>query len=149
MEGAMRSPCAAVMVLALLPGIGLADERSAIEDAVDRASYSLGHQIGSDLDTETAEIDPDALLRGLRDALGGVDPSVPPEEMQALLLSLKREIQNKQRAQKQQRAETYRAEGEAFLATNAERASTTGAPRSTAPRSTTRASGGTSRRRST
>jgi FKBP-type peptidyl-prolyl cis-trans isomerase FklB len=42
--------------------------------------------------------------------------------MQALLLSLKREIQNKQRAQKQQRAETYRAEGEAFLATNAERA---------------------------
>jgi FKBP-type peptidyl-prolyl cis-trans isomerase FklB len=121
MEGVMRSRCAAVLVLSLLPGIGLADETAEIEDAVDRASYSLGFQIGGDLDAGAAEVDPDALLRGLRDALSEMDPAMPPEEMQAILLSLKREIQSARRAQMQQRAEQYRAEGEAFLAANAER----------------------------
>jgi FKBP-type peptidyl-prolyl cis-trans isomerase FklB len=118
----MRSPRAAVLVLALLPGIGLADEKTQIEGAVDRASYSLGHQIGGDLDLEAAQIDADALLRGLRDGLGGAAPSLPPEEMQAILVGLKRKIETTQQAQKRQRAEKYRAEGEAFLAANAQQA---------------------------
>jgi FKBP-type peptidyl-prolyl cis-trans isomerase FklB len=122
MESEMRSVCAVVLLLALLPGIGLAEEKAEIEDATDRASYSLGHQIGGDLELETAEIDADALRAGLRDALDAADPSIPPEEMKSILLDLKRKIQTSQRARKRQRAETYRAEGEAFLAANADRA---------------------------
>jgi FKBP-type peptidyl-prolyl cis-trans isomerase FklB len=105
----------------LLPAISLADEKPAIEDAADRASYSLGYQIGGDLERQGAQIDADALLRGLRDALGGTTPSIPPEEMSAILVGLKRKIEITQRQQKQQMAEKYRAEGEEFLAANAEK----------------------------
>jgi FKBP-type peptidyl-prolyl cis-trans isomerase FklB len=117
----MRSRCAAVLVVVLLPGISLADEKPEIKDAADRASYSLGYQIGSDLERQAAEIDADALLRGLRDALGGTAPSIPPEEMNALLVGLKGKIETTQRQQNQQMAEKYRAEGEEFLAANAEK----------------------------
>jgi FKBP-type peptidyl-prolyl cis-trans isomerase FklB len=116
----MRSGCAAVLVLALLPGISLADEKPEIKDAAGRASYSLGYQIGGDLERQAAEIDADALLRGLRDALSETPPSIPPEEMQGILVGLKRKIETTQREQKQQMAEKYRAEGEEFLAANAE-----------------------------
>jgi FKBP-type peptidyl-prolyl cis-trans isomerase FklB len=108
-------------MVALLPGIVLADEKPEIKDAAGRASYSLGYQIGGDLERQAAEIDADALLRGLRDALGGTAPSIPPEEMSAILVGLKRKIEITQRQQKQQMAEKYRAEGEEFLAANAEK----------------------------
>jgi FKBP-type peptidyl-prolyl cis-trans isomerase FklB len=107
-------------MVALLPGIGLADEKPEIKDAADQASYSLGYQIGGDLEREAAEIDADALLRGLRDALETA-PSIPPEEMEALLVGLKRKIETTQREQGRQMAEKHRAEGEEFLAANAEK----------------------------
>jgi FKBP-type peptidyl-prolyl cis-trans isomerase FklB len=106
----MRSRCAAVLVVLLLPGISLADEKPEFKDAADRASYSLGYQIGGDLEREGAEIDAEALLRGLRDALGGTAPSIPPEQMNAILVGLKRKIETAQRQQKQQMAEKYRAD---------------------------------------
>ena len=117
----MRFRCAAELVVVLVPGISLAEEKPEIKDAADRASYSLGYQIGGDLERQAAEIDADALLRGLRDALGGTAPSIPPEEMSAILVGLKRKIEITQRQQKQQMAEKYRAEGEEFLAANAEK----------------------------
>jgi FKBP-type peptidyl-prolyl cis-trans isomerase FklB len=117
----MRSRFAALLVLMLLPGISLADDKPELEDAGDRASYSLGHQIGSDLERQGAEIDADALLQGLRDALGELPPSIPPEEMEAILVGLKRKIETAQREERPQMAERYRAEGEEFLAANAEK----------------------------
>jgi len=117
----MRSRCAAVLVSMLLPGISLADEKPELKDSADRASYSLGYQIGGDLERQDAEVDADALLRGLRDALGGTAPSIPPEEMNAVLVGMKRKIEAAQRQQKQQMAAKYRTEGEEFLAANAEK----------------------------
>ena len=116
----MRSRCAAVLVVLLLPVTCLADETPQIVDAADRTSYSLGYQIGGDLERQATEIEADALLRGLGDALGGTAPSIPPEEMHAILVGLKQKIETTQREQKRQMAEKYRAEGEAFLAANAE-----------------------------
>jgi len=117
-----------VLVLLLLPALGLAEKRPAIEDATDRASYSLGYQIGGDLEREGAEVDAEALLRGLRDALAGKEPSIPAERMNALLVGLKRNIQTTQRQQKRQLAQKYRAEGEEFLAENAKKEGVTTLP---------------------
>jgi FKBP-type peptidyl-prolyl cis-trans isomerase FklB len=107
--------------LFLLPGISLADEKPEIKDAADRAGYSLGYQIGGDLVRQKAEIEADALLRGLRDALGGTAPSIPPDEMNAILLNLKRKIETRAREEKLRMAEKHREEGESFLAANAEK----------------------------
>jgi FKBP-type peptidyl-prolyl cis-trans isomerase FklB len=117
----MRSRFAAVLALVLLPGLGSADEKPQIEGPADRAGYSLGYQIGSDLDREAAEIDAQALLQGLRDGLQGTTPSIPAEEMNALLVDLKKRIEASERDDGERKAERYREEGREFLAANAER----------------------------
>jgi FKBP-type peptidyl-prolyl cis-trans isomerase FklB len=61
------------------------------------------------------------MLRGLRDALGGTDPSIPEEEMNALLVGLKKRIEASEKKGWRGDAEQYRAEGSEFLAANATR----------------------------
>jgi FKBP-type peptidyl-prolyl cis-trans isomerase FklB len=117
----MRSATAAIVAVVLLTGGGSADEGPEIEGAADRASYSLGYQMGGDLRRDGTEIDADALLQGLRDAQGGTDPSIPPEQMNAILLELKQRIEALEQGQRPQTAEKRRDEGRQFLATNAKK----------------------------
>jgi len=124
----MRSRCAAVLAVVSIPGICLADAKPEIDGPAGRVGYSLGHQIGSDLKRQTLEIDADAMLRGLRDALGGADPSIPEEEMNALLVGLKKRIGASEEKGRRGDAERYRAEGSEFLAANATRESVVSLP---------------------
>lgn len=124
----MRSRCAAVLAAVSIPGICLADAKPEIDGPAGRVGYSLGHQIGSDLKRQTLEIDADAMLRGLRDALGGTDPSIPEEEMNALLVGLKKRIGASEEKGRRGDAERFRAEGSEFLAANATRESVVSLP---------------------
>jgi hypothetical protein len=63
-----------------------------------RASYSLGHQIGSDLRGQGELLDRGALVRGLRQGLAGDEPELSRDEMRGVLVALKRDIQARQRA---------------------------------------------------
>jgi FKBP-type peptidyl-prolyl cis-trans isomerase FklB len=108
-----------VLAVVLLPGICSADEKPEIEGRADRAGYSLGFQIGGDLEREGKEIDAGALLQGLRDALQGKAPSISTEEMNAILVGLKKRMKASERDDRRQEAEQYREEGREFLADNA------------------------------
>jgi FKBP-type peptidyl-prolyl cis-trans isomerase FklB len=116
----MRSGFAAVLAVVLLPGICSSEEKPEIDAPADRAGYSLGYQIGGDLKRQDTEIDAAALLRGLRDGLQGTDPSLAPEEMNAILVGLKQGIEASQRKGWRHNAEQYREEGRQFLAANAQ-----------------------------
>ena len=115
----MRSRCAAVLAVVSIPGICLADAKPEIDEPAGRAGYSLGYQIGGDLKRQSMEIETDAMLRGLRDALGGQDASIPDEEMNALLVGLKKRIGASEKEGLRRDAEQYREEGREFLAANA------------------------------
>jgi FKBP-type peptidyl-prolyl cis-trans isomerase FklB len=117
----MRFGLAAVLAVVLLPGIGSSEEKAEIEDPADRAGYSLGHQIGGDLKRQDREIDAGALLRGLRDGLQGMEPSIPSEEINAILVELKETIGASEPKGWRRDAEQYRGEGREFLAANAQR----------------------------
>ena len=87
----------------------------------DRVSYSLGHQIGSDLKQQGKEIDPQALLAGIRDALSGADPQVSPANMNSILLDTKKQIIARQRFEKLEMREQRLGEGARFLEDNSKR----------------------------
>ena len=118
----LRSRCAAVLAVVLLPAICSATERPEIEGSGGQAGYSLGYQIGGDLERAgNEEIDADALLQGLRDALQGEASSIPGEEMDAILVGLKKRITTSESDDRKQKAEQHREEGRKFLAGNAKK----------------------------
>jgi FKBP-type peptidyl-prolyl cis-trans isomerase FklB len=94
----MRRPRAtsAAAVLLALPVPGCAPADAQLDGEVDRTSYSLGHQVGTDLADQGVDVDNDSLLRGLVDGLAGSDPQLPPEQIRALLVELKRGIRASQ-----------------------------------------------------
>ena len=111
----------AIISLVAAAGVCTAGEKPELSDENDRINYSLGYQIGGDLKRQHVEVDGDILLRGIRDAMNDADPLLGQEEMQTILIELKRKVlalQAQERAEAQQK--NLQA-GEAFLAENAKR----------------------------
>lgn len=83
-----------------------------------QASYALGVDVGNNIKLTQADIDVDALVRGLRDALSEGEPRMSREEVQQVLQEFFARVQedNAQRANEARDANLR--EGEAFLAEN-------------------------------
>jgi FKBP-type peptidyl-prolyl cis-trans isomerase FklB len=107
---------AGLALVASIAGAALGDSP---EGESERASYSLGHQIGMDLARQGREIDDESLRRGLRDALAGRAPALADTERNALLVSLKRTIVASEREDRLRGASSLRQAGATFLAENA------------------------------
>jgi len=113
---------AIAMVILLLPSVCLASDAGAMDDFWDKVNYSLGHQIGTDLKGQGAEINEEALATGIADALSEAPPRVNPEEMQTLLRQLKQKlVADQQQKEFERRKEAYRKEGKVFLEANAKK----------------------------
>jgi FKBP-type peptidyl-prolyl cis-trans isomerase FklB len=93
----------------------------------DQASYSIGIRVGKDLqdqglDSET--ITPAMLARGIVDALTDAAPALTEEQMMAAMQEFAKTMQAKRvamEAEQQKAGEKAKAEGEAFLAANAQK----------------------------
>jgi len=108
----------AILIVAFLSGICLAGERPGLKDEKEKISYSVGYQIGGDFKRQGVELDPDLLVKGIRDAAGGAEPRISPQEMRKTLVELKKKVEADERKRRMEKAGKYRAEGEAFLSAN-------------------------------
>jgi FKBP-type peptidyl-prolyl cis-trans isomerase FklB len=90
----------------------------ALKDAREKASYALGLNLGNNLRKQSAEIDPNILLRGLKDALAGAKTLMSEDEARAALAQLQQDLRAKQEEKMRYAAETNKTEGEGFLAAN-------------------------------
>ncbi len=82
-----------------------------------KAGYAVGANIGGGLRSQGLEQDLDvaALVQGLQDALAGVEPKLPPEELQSAIEQLSATVQARQQAALEAEAQA----GKDFLAKNA------------------------------
>jgi FKBP-type peptidyl-prolyl cis-trans isomerase len=84
----------------------------------DKFSYALGMNLGNSLHRQSVPVDPDVLLRGMKDALAGGKTLLTEEETRAAIT----DMQNKLRKEAQEKAavagEANKKEGAAFLAAN-------------------------------
>ena len=107
--------------LALAAG-GLAGAPAAGEPAApadDRGlGYSVGYQVGSDFRRQAVAIDPQVVVRGVRDALARAQPAIPAEEMRAALAEVRRQAEAAARRQREEEALGRLEAGRAFLARN-------------------------------
>ena len=117
----MRFGYAVLLATFVLFGTCWATEQVEMKTETQKINYSVGYQIGKDFRNQEVKLDSEALIDGLRDGLGAVQPKLTDEEMHQTLVELKRKIQVLEEERKKARAEKFRAEGKAFLEENAKK----------------------------
>ncbi len=118
----------AILVAAFLSGVCLAGDPPELKDEKEKINYSIGYQIGGDFKRQGIELAPDLLVKGIRDAAGGAEPRISPQEMRKTLVDLKRKVEADERKRRRENAGKHRAEGEAFLAANGKKEGVTTLP---------------------
>jgi FKBP-type peptidyl-prolyl cis-trans isomerase FklB len=84
----------------------------------DKFSYALGMNLGTSLHRQSVPVDPNILLRGLKDSLAGGKTLLTEDQARAALTDVQNEMRKKQQEQMQVAGEANKKEGEAFLAAN-------------------------------
>jgi FKBP-type peptidyl-prolyl cis-trans isomerase FklB len=84
----------------------------------DKFSYALGMNLGTSLRKQSVVVDPNILVRGLKDALAGGKTALTEDQARATLMEVQTEMRKKQQEQMQVAGEASQKEGETFLAAN-------------------------------
>jgi FKBP-type peptidyl-prolyl cis-trans isomerase FklB len=101
-----------------IASLGLAQDKAQLKDQKDKASYSIGYDIGDTFKKQKIELNVDALIAGLKEALAGKDASLSKDERDKTLQAFQKEMMEKQMAASKEAATKNQAEGEKFLAEN-------------------------------
>jgi FKBP-type peptidyl-prolyl cis-trans isomerase len=107
-----------MLCIGLLAGTAQAAEEPKLEDEMDRTSYSVGYQIGSDFKRQGVKLNPGALAKGMQDAVSEAKPLMTQQEMTQLLVDLKKKMVAAQQEEIKKMADKSLAEGEAFRSAN-------------------------------
>jgi FKBP-type peptidyl-prolyl cis-trans isomerase FklB len=84
----------------------------------DKFSYALGMNLGTNLHKQSVPVDPNILLRGLKDALAGGKTALTEDQARAALMEVQNEMRKKQQEEMHAAGEASKKEGDAFLAAN-------------------------------
>jgi FKBP-type peptidyl-prolyl cis-trans isomerase len=84
----------------------------------DKISYAIGLNIGAGMKKDSLDIDPNILLRGLKDAMSGAKPLMTEEETKVVMTEFRTEMMKKKEAEAQQAALANKLAGQQFLAAN-------------------------------
>ncbi len=89
-----------------------------LDTDTNKASYSIGIQMGSQMARVSDMVNQDAIIMGFKDSIAGNEPQLTMEEMQTAMQTFQKTMMEKQQAEQQAAAATNMAEGEKFLTEN-------------------------------
>lgn len=101
-----------------IASLGLAQDKPQLKDQKDKASYSIGYDIGDTFKKQKIELNVDAMVAGLKEALAGKEAAMSKEEREKTLQGFQKEMMEKQIAASKEAGAKNQAEGEKFLAEN-------------------------------
>ncbi len=84
-----------------------------LKDQKDKVSYSIGMNIGFNLNRQNVQINPEALTAGMKDAIAG-KPQLTPDQVKEIMAAFEKDMEQKQKAAGEKNA----AEGTKFLEEN-------------------------------
>jgi FKBP-type peptidyl-prolyl cis-trans isomerase FklB len=84
----------------------------------DKVSYAIGMNIGQSMKKDALDIDPNILLRGLKDAMAGGKLLMTEEQVKLVMTELRSEMTKKKEAEAQQAGAANKLAGQQFLAAN-------------------------------
>lgn len=106
----MRELQAGLLWIILLSGFAWAGDRVKLKSEMDNINYSVGYQIGGDFKRQGLELNPEALVQGIRDAIENTEPLISHEQMQTTLVNLKKKLVAEQQGARRQADAAYLAE---------------------------------------
>jgi FKBP-type peptidyl-prolyl cis-trans isomerase FklB len=109
------------VVLSVLSASLSADEALNLDNETARINYSLGYQIGGDFKRQDVDMDAEAVVQGISDALTGAKPKMSQAEMTTTLMELKRKVVAQQQKRGVENELKYLAEGKEFMEENAKK----------------------------
>src|SRR5580692_2438903 len=83
-----------------------------------KASYAIGLNIGKSMHKDSVDVDPNILLRGMKDGLAGNKPLLTDDEARAAMVALQADLRKKGEEKMLVQGEANKKEGETFLAEN-------------------------------
>jgi len=108
----------AVLGIIFLAGTVSAESDTVLKTAKDKLSYGIGLDIGNSLKSQSLDVDPNILSKGIKDVLSGNKPLMTEQEFQETMTNFKKEMMAKQESQMKDIADRNKKEGEAFLTEN-------------------------------
>ena len=84
----------------------------------EKFSYALGMNLGTNLQKQSVNVDPNLLIRGMKDAMAGGKMLLTEDEARAALMEMQKEVQQKMQEKAKVEGEANKKEGDAFLAAN-------------------------------
>ena len=105
-------------LLATVIGASVAQAAPDLKDPKQKLSYAIGTGIGANFKKQGVDVDPNALLAGINDALAG-KLALSQEEIAATLNAALADLAAKQQVKQAADAKTNETAGEAYLAANA------------------------------
>ena len=108
---------AVIGALALTFSVAAAADSSLKTDK-DKASYSIGINLGSQLAQSKDELNLDKIILGLNDAFDGKSPKISMDEMRKVMTAFQQKLAAKAQAEKASIANSNKKTGADFLASN-------------------------------
>jgi FKBP-type peptidyl-prolyl cis-trans isomerase FklB len=105
--------------LMAMPSLMRAD--SALTSDQDKVSYSIGVDMGRNLQKQGIDVSPDVLVQGLKDGLSGGPLKMTDGEMQTTMTSFIATMRQKMADKEKTAATDNKSKGEAYLAANKEK----------------------------
>jgi FKBP-type peptidyl-prolyl cis-trans isomerase FklB len=103
------------------PPTAQATQAGTLDTPRDRGSYSLGHQIGKDLQRQGMDPNLELFERGVRDALANTEPLLDEATRRAAMTEMRAQAAQALREKQAQETELKRAAGRAYMAKNVTR----------------------------
>jgi FKBP-type peptidyl-prolyl cis-trans isomerase FklB len=110
----MKCFITALAVLALTMPVFAQEKSPQLKDTKDKVSYSIGLNIGLNFKKQNMDLNTDALMAGVKDAISGKKPLLDENQVRETMTTWTKEITEKQKAM----AEKNATAGEKFLAEN-------------------------------
>jgi len=118
----------AALGIMLLSGHVYAEEKMVLKDQKDKVSYSMGINIGNNLERQSIDVNPDAFMQGIKDALSGGDTLMTEQEVNETMMNFQKEMAAKRVERLKELGEKNKKEGEAFLSENKKKEGVTTLP---------------------
>jgi FKBP-type peptidyl-prolyl cis-trans isomerase FklB len=95
----MRLLLAIVVGFSLIgaPCLAGAGDMADLENEKAKVNYSVGYQIGNDFKRQGVKINPEAMIKGIQDALSGKTSLMTAEEQRTTLVNLQRRVDAQQK----------------------------------------------------